>query len=135
MIGERTDTELEAFYAEMEAARLEGLWRANTQTPEPRTAVQPHVWRWEEVRQLLVCAGELITVDRDRERRVLELVNPGLGGRSIATHTLIAAVQMIHPGEVAACALFAFATAVAAAVLPARAASRLAPAEAIRLSR
>ena len=41
----------------------------------------------------------------------------------------------IHPGEVAACALFACATAVAAAVLPARAASRLAPGEAIRLSR
>jgi len=41
----------------------------------------------------------------------------------------------IHPGEVAACAAFAFATAVAAAVLPARAASRLAPGEAIRLSR
>lgn len=41
----------------------------------------------------------------------------------------------IHPGEVAACALFAFATAVVAAILPARAASRLAPGEAIRLSR
>ena len=41
----------------------------------------------------------------------------------------------IHPAEVAACAGFALATAVAAAVLPARAASRLAPGEAIRLSR
>jgi lipoprotein-releasing system permease protein len=41
----------------------------------------------------------------------------------------------IHPGEVAACAGFALATAIAAAVLPARAASRLAPGEAIRLSR
>ncbi len=41
----------------------------------------------------------------------------------------------IHPGEVAAIAAFALATAVAAAVLPARAAARLAPGEAIRLSR
>ncbi len=41
----------------------------------------------------------------------------------------------VHPGEVAAIAVFAFATAVAAAVLPARAAARLAPGEAIRLSR
>ena len=41
----------------------------------------------------------------------------------------------VHPGEVAAIAAFAFATALAAAVLPARAASRLAPGEAIRLSR
>jgi gentisate 1,2-dioxygenase len=101
MIGERTEAELEAFYAEMEAARLEGLWRANTQTAEPRTAVEPYVWRWETVERLLVRAAELITVDRERERRVLELVNPGLGGRSIATHTLIAAIQMIQPGEVA----------------------------------
>ena len=41
----------------------------------------------------------------------------------------------IHPAEVAACSAFAIATALAAAVLPARAAARLAPGEAIRLSR
>jgi lipoprotein-releasing system permease protein len=41
----------------------------------------------------------------------------------------------VHPGEVAIVAAFAFATAVAAAVLPARAAARLAPGEAVRLSR
>jgi len=41
----------------------------------------------------------------------------------------------VHPGEVAVIAVFAFLTALAAAVLPARAAARLAPGEAIRLSR
>ncbi len=41
----------------------------------------------------------------------------------------------VHPVEVAVIGAFAFATAVAAAVLPARAAARLAPGEAIRLSR
>ncbi len=41
----------------------------------------------------------------------------------------------VHPGEVALAAAFALLTAVAAAVLPARAAARLAPGEAIRLSR
>jgi lipoprotein-releasing system permease protein len=41
----------------------------------------------------------------------------------------------VHPREVGAVAAFALATAVAAAVLPARAAARLAPGEAIRLSR
>ncbi len=41
----------------------------------------------------------------------------------------------IHPGEVVACAAFAVATALGAATLPARAAARLAPGEAIRLSR
>jgi lipoprotein-releasing system permease protein len=41
----------------------------------------------------------------------------------------------VHPGEVGLVAAFAFLTAVAAAVLPARAAARLAPGEAVRLSR
>jgi lipoprotein-releasing system permease protein len=41
----------------------------------------------------------------------------------------------VHPREVALVAAFALATAVAAAVLPARAAARLAPGEAVRLSR
>lgn len=41
----------------------------------------------------------------------------------------------VHPGEVLLVAVFALATAVGAAVLPARAAARLAPGEALRLSR
>jgi lipoprotein-releasing system permease protein len=41
----------------------------------------------------------------------------------------------VHGREVVLVAFFSFATAVAAAVLPARAAARLAPGEAIRLSR
>ncbi len=41
----------------------------------------------------------------------------------------------VHAHEVALVALFAFATAVAAALLPARAAAKLAPGEAVRLSR
>jgi lipoprotein-releasing system permease protein len=41
----------------------------------------------------------------------------------------------VHPSEVALVAVFAFATAVLAALLPARAASKLAPGEAVRLSR
>jgi lipoprotein-releasing system permease protein len=41
----------------------------------------------------------------------------------------------VHPGEVALVAVFAFGTAIAAALLPARAAARLAPGEAVRLSR
>ena len=41
----------------------------------------------------------------------------------------------VHPGEVVAVAAFAIATALVAAVLPSRAAARLAPGEAIRLSR
>jgi len=41
----------------------------------------------------------------------------------------------VHPREVVLVTLFALMTAIAAAVLPAKAASRLAPGEAVRLSR
>ncbi len=92
---------LEAFYADLEASNLEGLWRVVTQSSEPRTAAVPHVWPGAILRQQLERAGELITMDRTAERRVLLLVNPGLRTSYAATHTLTAAVQMIKPGEIA----------------------------------
>jgi len=103
MIGERAPTaaELEAFYADLEDNGLQGLWRVRTQTPEPTTKVQPHVWPWEMLHRQLVRAGEVLTLDRSAERRVLLLVNPGLRHDNAATHTLTAAVQMIKPGEIA----------------------------------
>jgi gentisate 1,2-dioxygenase len=101
MIGERTDAAREQFYADLDAAHLEGLWRVPMPTPEPRTAVEPYVWRWDVVRAMQERAADLVTIDRAAERRTLELANPGLKGRAAATHTLIAAVQMLRPGEVA----------------------------------
>jgi lipoprotein-releasing system permease protein len=73
-----------------------------------------------------VLIGVLIAAAADRFRLV-----PLPGDVYMLSHVPFA----IHPGEVAACAGFAVATAIAAALLPARAASRLAPGEAIRLSR
>jgi gentisate 1,2-dioxygenase len=103
MIGEQavTAADLEAFYADLEANGLQGLWRVRTQSSEPRTKVRPHVWRWEMLRRQLVRAGQVLTLDRSAERRVLLLVNPGLVDDNAATHTLTAAVQMIKPGEIA----------------------------------
>jgi gentisate 1,2-dioxygenase len=102
-IGERTSevTEVERFYSDLEANGLQGLWRVTTQTHEPRTAAVPHVWRGDMLREQLMRAGELMTMDRSAERRVLLLVNPGLQAINAATHTLTAAVQMIKPGEIA----------------------------------
>src|SRR5262245_18150183 len=73
-----------------------------------------------------VLIGVLIAAAADRFQLV-----PLPGDVYMLSHVPFA----IHPAEVAACAVFALATAIAAAVLPARAASRLAPGEAIRLSR
>ena len=69
---------------------------------EPQPAVKPFVWKWETLNDLLQRAGELVdTAEGRAERRALSLLNPGLGGRYGTTHTLIAGVQMILPGEIA----------------------------------
>src|SRR5688572_15059167 len=77
-ISERTSevTEVERFYDDLEANGLQGLWRVTTQTPEPRTAAVPYVWPGDMLRRQLMRAGELMTMDRSAERRVLLLVNP-----------------------------------------------------------
>lgn len=73
-----------------------------------------------------VLVGAGLSVAADRFRLV-----PLPSDVYLLTHVPFA----VHPGEVALVAAFALVTALAAAVLPARAAARLAPGEAIRLSR
>jgi gentisate 1,2-dioxygenase len=68
--------------------------------PVPRPASVPALWRYEELRPLLMEAGKLITA-REAERRVLMLENPGLRGASRITQSLYAGLQLILPGEVA----------------------------------
>lgn len=69
---------------------------------EPQPAVKPFVWKWEILHGLLERAGKLVDTSEGRaERRAFSLLNPGLGGKYGTTHTLIAGVQMILPGEVA----------------------------------
>jgi gentisate 1,2-dioxygenase len=59
-----------------------------------------HLWRFENVKQLMLEAGDLIGTD-EAARRVLVLENPGLRGKSQTTNTLFAGIQMILPGEAA----------------------------------
>src|SRR6202140_2243006 len=68
--------------------------------PVPRPASVPALWRYEELRPLLMEAGKLITA-HEAERRVLMLENPGLRGASRITQSLYAGLQLILPGEVA----------------------------------
>jgi gentisate 1,2-dioxygenase len=68
--------------------------------PVPRPASVPALWRYEELRPLLMEAGTLITA-QEAERRVLMLENPGLRGASRITQSLYAGLQLILPGEVA----------------------------------
>uniref|UniRef100_UPI003F837B66 hypothetical protein n=1 Tax=Stenotrophomonas maltophilia TaxID=40324 RepID=UPI003F837B66 len=65
-------------------------------TPEPRSACQPYLWKFDEIRDYMNEAGKLITA-KEAERRVLVLENPGLRGQSKITTSLFAGVQMVVP--------------------------------------
>jgi gentisate 1,2-dioxygenase len=58
------------------------------------------MWRYEEMRPLLMESGGLITA-REAERRVLILENPGVRGASRITQSLYAGMQLVMPGETA----------------------------------
>ena len=97
-------TQLDHLYDEMRPKSLYPLWEvlAALVTPSPSAATQSAKWRFGEVRDYLMRAGDLISA-HDAERRVLILENPGLPGTSGITTSLYAGLQLILPGEVAPC--------------------------------
>jgi gentisate 1,2-dioxygenase len=78
------------------------LWKVKESvvTKEPVTHCVPVLWRFKDIKTLVMESGDLITAE-EATRRVLILENPGLRGQSRATNTMFAGVQMILPGEVA----------------------------------
>lgn len=95
------DESLPAAYSEsLETRALAPLWTAlHLLLPPERTSrARPHVWRWAELRPLLLEAAGLVDIDH-AERRVLVLMNPGLEGAYAITSTLYAGLQIILPGE------------------------------------
>lgn len=67
--------------------------------PERRTS--PTLWKYADIRPLLLEAGDLTPIEK-AERRVLVLANPGLKLESLrATSTIYVGMQLILPGETA----------------------------------
>lgn len=96
--------QLQALYDEMAPAGLTPLWEvlAALVTPTPKSPVVAHRWEFDQARDYLMRAGDLISAAQ-AERRVLILENPGLPGGSRITNSLYAGLQLILPGEVAPC--------------------------------
>jgi len=92
----------QAYYEKISHDNLAPLWEVlkGLVTPEPRTMVQPKLWKFDRIKQLMLEAGDVITAE-EAERRVLVLENPGLTGKSRITNSLFAGIQMILPGEIA----------------------------------
>jgi gentisate 1,2-dioxygenase len=97
------DEGLPPAYSQALALRsLRPLWTAfHRLLPAQRESrAAPHLWRWADVRPMLLGAAQLVDIDR-AERRVLVLCNPALDGEYAITPTLFAGMQIIMPGEMA----------------------------------
>jgi gentisate 1,2-dioxygenase len=93
--------DLEDLYRGFEKELLVPLWTEidDLMPSHPRSRAVPHMWSWQNLRELARRAGDLVPVGRGGERRAIALANPGLGGRPFATPTLWAAIQYLLPGE------------------------------------
>ena len=91
-----------AFYQDIDKHHMAPLWEVfrSLITPVPRPAAVPHCWRYHDVRDWVMRAGEVISA-KEAERRVLVLENPGLRGQTRITNSIYAGLQLILPGEVA----------------------------------
>ena len=92
----------EAYYDRIAKYDMAPLWEVlkNVVTKEPKTRCRPQIWKFADVKRLMLEAGDVISAD-EAERRVLVLENPALHGECRITNSLFAGIQLILPGEVA----------------------------------
>ena len=89
------------FCGALAARDLQPLWKIAKQLmPDvPLPTTQPWLWKWEDILPLAKRAGEIITLERGGDRRVLAFANPGLRGLPFTSTTLWGAVQYLGPRE------------------------------------
>jgi gentisate 1,2-dioxygenase len=92
--------ELEAYYKELETLGAGALWTvANDIEPwEPRTSSVPMLWKYEQLRELVLKSSELVTPEQ-AGRRVVYLVNDKRRDVSAAVGWLYTGIQVTRPGE------------------------------------
>ena len=96
--------ERQAFYDRIAPANLAPLWERlhNMVTAEPQPQCLPTLWRYRDVRPHLMQSGSLITA-QEATRRVLMLMNPGLGGQASITGSLFAGLHaQLHSATIPA---------------------------------
>ncbi|MDI1255511.1 MAG: cupin domain-containing protein [Flavobacterium sp.] len=92
--------ELEAYYKDLEKLGAGALWTvANDIEPwEPRSSSVPMLWKYEDLRELVVKSSELVTPEQ-AGRRVVYLVNDKRKDVSAAVGWLYTGIQVTRPGE------------------------------------
>jgi gentisate 1,2-dioxygenase len=91
---------LEELYGKLDKVGMGPSWNKPTPSlwPAPRKTLVPAHWKYELARGALDAAGRLINTAL-AERRNLILFNPAEGNTYGTVRTLVAAYQMIMPGE------------------------------------
>lgn len=95
----------------MAQASLRGQWQVDANRPqrashnaaghlsvEPLPAGATHVWHWRDMQPILREACEAMP-ESNTARRALIMTNPAL--QRGTTHTLLASIQVVRPGEIA----------------------------------
>ncbi len=92
--------ELEAYYRELETLGAGALWTvANDIEPwEPRSSSIPMLWKYDDLRSLVLKSSELVTPEQ-AGRRVVYLVNDKRKDVSAAVGWLYTGIQVTRPGE------------------------------------
>ena len=88
------------YYDRVAARHVLPLWVDTEQyvPKEPEPSYDPVLWKYDDIRPLLVEAGDVVT-PAEASRRVLVLQNPALTGFQGTTRSLYACLQLILPGE------------------------------------
>lgn len=92
--------ELEAYYEQLSHLGAGALWTvANAIEPwEPRSGSVPMLWKYSELRDLVLKSSELVTPEQ-AGRRVVYLVNDKRRDVSAAVGWLYTGIQVTRPGE------------------------------------
>jgi gentisate 1,2-dioxygenase len=85
---------------DMATKNLGGHWQLGLESyaPYPETTVQPCLWKWKDVDESLMRAGEVVSME-EAERRTVRLLNPALRDRQATTHTIQFSFQYVKSGE------------------------------------
>jgi gentisate 1,2-dioxygenase len=91
---------LDALYSALHTMHISPGWNKPEPSlwPKPRPSFLPARWSWEQCKAALDAAGRLVGTEQ-AERRNLILYNPTPGNTYATTSTLVAAYQMLLPGE------------------------------------
>ena len=95
-----TSAERRDYYQRLQQKHAAPLWEVlgDLIPSQPHPPANPALWRYQEMRALLLEAGRLITA-KEAERRVLILENPSMPGTSLITQSVYAGLQLVDPGE------------------------------------